>query len=94
MSSHPVARIALVSFQMLEDLYVGLAKGLGDFEFQAVWHEFRSDSGGLDYGTELDASLTWAAGKKVVVGLKFADYQAEDFATDTAKAWLWLAYAP
>lgn len=78
----------------LEDLYLGLAQRLGDFEFQAVWHEFQSDADGLDYGTELDASLTWATGKKVLVGLKLAAYEAEDFATDTTKAWLWLAYAP
>lgn len=78
----------------LQDRYVLVGKRLGDLEFTAVWHDFRADSGGQDYGTELDASLTWALGKKVVAGLKFAGYDAQDFATDTTKAWLWLAYAP
>lgn len=78
----------------LEDLYLALGKKLDEFDFQLAWHDFRSDTSDLDYGTELDASLTWSAGKKVVVGLKLADYRAEDFATDTTKAWLWLAYTP
>jgi hypothetical protein len=78
----------------LEDLYVALGKQAGELDFQVVWHDFQSDSGSADYGTELDASLTWAAAKSVVVGVKLAAYDAEDFATDTTKAWLWLAYAP
>lgn len=78
----------------LEDYYLALSKKLGEFDAQVVWHDFQADSGGADYGTELDVSLAWRPCKKVVVGLKLADYQADDFATDTTKAWLWLAYAP
>ena len=62
--------------------------------FQVVWHDFQSDAGSADYGTELDASLTWRAAKSLVFGLKLADYQADDLATDTTKAWFWLAYSP
>lgn len=79
---------------VLEDSFLTLAKKLGDLELQLAWHDFRADTGGADYGTELDASLTWRACKQLVLGLKLADYQADDFATDTTKAWLWLAYAP
>ncbi len=78
----------------LEDSYVGLGAKAGDFDLQLVWHDFQADSGGMDYGTELDASVVWAASKKVSVGVKFADYQADAFATDTTKAWIWLACAP
>jgi hypothetical protein len=78
----------------LQDLYLALGKRVEDLQFQLVWHDFQADAGSTDYGTELDASLTWAVGKKVVVGLTLADYQADTFAVDTTKAWLWLAYAP
>jgi hypothetical protein len=78
----------------LEDAYVGLGKKAGELDFQLVWHDFQSDSGGLDYGSELDASVVWAASSKVSVGLKLADYQADDFSVDTTKAWLWLGYSP
>ncbi len=78
----------------LEDSYVRLGAKAGAFDLQLVWHDFRSDSGSLDYGSELDASVVWTAGKQLALGLKFADYEADDFATDTTKAWLWLAYAP
>lgn len=77
----------------LVDFYVQLGQRVGDVQLAAVWHQFEADTGGLDYGTELDASLTWKLGK-VETGLKLAAYDAEDFATDTTKAWLWIAYAP
>jgi hypothetical protein len=78
----------------LVDLYGSLGTQAGACAFQLAWHDFQSDSDSLDYGTELDASLTWSASKKLTLGLKLAAYEADDFATDTTKAWLWLAYAP
>jgi hypothetical protein len=78
----------------LVDAYASLGKQAGACAYQVAWHDFRSDSNSLDYGTELDASLTWSASKKLTLGLKLAAYEADDFATDTTKAWLWLAYAP
>jgi len=78
----------------LEDRWLGLGAKHGAFDFRVVWHTFQADSGGADYGTELDSSIGWAVGEKVTVGLKLADYRADDFAADTTKVWFWLTYAP
>lgn len=78
----------------IEDRYVALGGKAGAVDLQVVWHDFQADSGSQDYGSELDASAIWTAGKQVTVGLKVARYEADDFATDTTKAWVWLSYAP
>ncbi len=53
----------------------------------AVWHEFRSDRLGQDYGDELDL-IASAKVEKFVLTAKYADYRADTFATDTRKLWL------
>jgi hypothetical protein len=78
----------------LADAYVGAGSKNGDFDFQVAWHDFRSEADSLDYGTELDASIAWSATKQLTLGLKVARYDADEFATDTTKAWLWIGYAP
>jgi hypothetical protein len=78
----------------LVDTYLALGAKQDAFTYQLAWHDFSADSGSDDYGSELDASVTWAVAKSLTLGLKAADYDADDFATDTTKAWLWAAYAP
>jgi hypothetical protein len=78
----------------LEDLYFGVRVDAGKFGFDAIWHQFSADTGGADYGTELDVGVSYTAKKGIVFGLKFAGYSADDFATDTTKAWAWLSWTP
>lgn len=78
----------------LVDSYVSVGAKQDAFTYLLVWHDFSSDAGSDEYGSELGASVTWAASKSLTLGLKAADYDADDFATDTTKAWLWAAYAP
>jgi hypothetical protein len=78
----------------LEDVYAGVHVDAGKFGLDAFWHQFSADSGGADYGTELDLSVSYPVRKGITAGLKFAAYDAEDFATDTTKAWVWLAWTP
>lgn len=80
----------------LRDYYVSLGKGfklpaLPGLKAGVTYHKFESDIGGLDYGTEWDASLGFTVGP---VGLlvKYANYDAEDFGTDTEKFWLQAEY--
>lgn len=69
-------------------------------EAALTWHDYRGDSGGADYGSETNLSLsaTFAlpegAPLKSVQGLiKYADYTAEDAPyTDTKKLWLQLNF--
>jgi hypothetical protein len=82
----------------LEDAYisvgrkfdkVGAARGLNA---ALAFHQFDSDAGDVEYGTEWDASLGFRIGR---VGLlaKFADYNARGFGADTRKLWLQAEWA-
>jgi hypothetical protein len=81
----------------VEDFYVGGTAGFGDFALQLIWHDFQAESRvasnlpyGSSYGSEWDASAGYKFGekKRYEALLKFADYQADEFATDTTKFWL------
>ncbi|QQN74288.1 hypothetical protein [Croceicoccus sp. YJ47] len=43
--------------------------------------------GGIDYGSEFDASLGVKLGAVALLA-KYADYRADAFAVDTRKVWL------
>jgi len=69
-------------------------KGLGILDTvsaTAVYHEFKSDRLSLDYGSEVDLQLT-AKYRRFNLLLKYADYNADTFATDTDKYWVQLDY--
>lgn len=82
----------------IEDLYVkaGYAPGnVGPFKgtkFLAIYHDFSAETGGEDYGSEINLLAT-AKWKKLGLTLKFADYNADEFATDTQKIWFQVDYA-
>lgn len=79
--------------QGLEDLYLSLAGKVGPVAWLAVYHDFSAESAGaLDgYGTELDFQATYKTPWGPTVGLKGALYDADGFATDTDKLWLFTA---
>jgi hypothetical protein len=52
-----------------------------------TYHEFDADFGGIDYGSEWDASLGFKLGAVSLLA-KYANYDAAGFATDTEKFWL------
>jgi hypothetical protein len=61
-------------------------KGL---KFDAIYHDFSAATGG-SYGTEIDLQVSKKISKHYYAGLKFADYNAKGFATDTQKIWFTL----
>ncbi|WP_447726550.1 hypothetical protein [Sphingomonas koreensis] len=65
---------------------IGPAKGV---TFQAAWHRYESDRLIRHYGDELNL-LASAKFGKATASVRFADYQADLFATDTQKFWLQL----
>ncbi len=76
----------------IRDYNVSLKKGftvpgIGNVTATVVYHDFDSDFGGIDYGSEVDASLGFRVGP---VGLlaKYANYNAKGFGVDTKKFWL------
>jgi hypothetical protein len=68
---------------------IGPAKGV---TFQAVVHRFDSDRLSQHYGDEIDL-LASAKFGKTVASVRYADYNAKTFVTDTKKFWLQLDWA-
>lgn len=62
-------------------------KALPGLTATVVYHQFDSDAGDLEYGNEWDALVGFKRGG-VGMALKYADYDASGFGTDTRKLWL------
>jgi hypothetical protein len=81
----------------LERRYVTLGytkKGLGVLDTvsaTAVYHQIDSNRLNIDYGSEVDLQLQ-AKYQRFNFLLKYADYNADRFATDTHKYWVELDY--
>jgi Alginate export len=77
----------------IEDVYLGFNVKFAGWNGQAVWHDFSAEATGLDYGTEIDLSISRKFANRYEVLVKYADYNADDLFTDTAKFWLQLGAA-
>ncbi len=77
----------------LEDTWLGLhGKFDGGWKCGAIYHQFSANTGGDDYGDELDLVVTYAADWKQSFGIKTAFYSADTRATDTDKIWIWTSW--
>ncbi|EGG99191.1 hypothetical protein imdm_1402 [gamma proteobacterium IMCC2047] len=86
----------------LEDLYakaVYVVKGQGNIldgtKIVAMYHEFDAEDNSMSYGDELNIAISHPLNvgnigfvKSGSIALKYADYDADDFATDTKKLWV------
>jgi hypothetical protein len=79
----------------VEDAYVGFTAPLLGGSLAAWYHDFSAEQGGSQYGDEIDVSYAHPIpGVKGLVGLvKYARYDADDFAVDTDKLWLQAQYS-
>ncbi len=71
----------------LVDTYVKVAGKVSGVKLVGVYHDYASDTGSTDYGTELDLLAAKKIGNYTVLA-KYASYSADSFATDTDKLWL------
>lgn len=73
----------------ISDVYASLSYPAGDWTISAVYHDFSPESGGGDYGSEIDLSAAWTINKRYGLLLKTAFFSADSAAfADTTKAWL------
>jgi hypothetical protein len=56
----------------------------------AVFHDFRATETDAKYGTEWDFKISKTIFRRYTLSAEYADYRAEDFATDTRRLWLTL----
>ena len=71
----------------IDDRYIGISRMFGGNNLAMFIHDFRSDVGSVDYGSEIDLSLVRKVGDNVELLFKYARYNADNFSTDTAKLW-------
>lgn len=76
----------------LEDTFVSLGASLGKVNLLAVYHDYQSDEGSIDYGSEIDLLATMPLADKLTGGIKYGDYSADQFSVDTDKLWVWLQF--
>ncbi|KHK93661.1 hypothetical protein LK12_02530 [Novosphingobium malaysiense] len=67
----------------------GPFKGVGA---TVIYHKFESDFGSVNYGQEWDAVMTFKLGGYPFL-LKYANYDAKNFGTDTEKLWLQVSFS-
>ena len=74
----------------VQDRWVAAGAKLGRANVTLVYHDFRADEGGADYGSEVGMSLTYPIRDNLDLLVKASRYSAESHATDTTKFWLML----
>ena len=76
--------------QGLEDLFVTFSGAVKSVGLTAVYHSFKPNKGGGDFGSELDISAKRPINKIYTVLLKYAGYRAGNSGgyVDTDKVWL------
>lgn len=72
----------------IDDRYLALIVKYLGATAALIYHDFDAESGGQNYGDEWDFSLARTFAKRHAFLLKYANYNAEDHATDTEKWWL------
>ena len=77
----------------LQDVYASVGCKVARWRLLAVYHDFQSDIGSDDYGSEIDLRATWPINEVFAFGAKYANYMEADYlpADDTQKFWLWLS---
>ena len=72
----------------VEDLYASVFTKVFGAKVGIIYHDFEAEEGSSDYGDEIDLVIAKQVHKNVHVLLKYANYNADDFGSDTQKAWL------
>jgi len=71
----------------IEDAYLKAGITVAGVALTAFYHDFDSEDGGMHYGDEFDLVAAYAFSPRYGAQLKYASYNADEFATDTEKLW-------
>ncbi|RYV02292.1 hypothetical protein SOPP22_09510 [Shewanella sp. OPT22] len=70
------------------DYYGKIATKLGPVNVAGFYHQFEAVEGNADYGTEFDLVASYKVHKTTTLVAKYANYDADQLASDTQKVWL------
>jgi len=77
----------------LDDVYVGFRGSRNGIGYSLTWHEFETETGGIDLGTEIDGSLSISLPGSVSLLLKVAHFDDEDPSVrGVTKFWTMLSF--
>ncbi len=74
----------------IEDLYFSVATTVHETNISLLYHRFSPETGGPDYGSEWDLVIKKPFAERYSIILKYANYDARSFSTDTQKFWVML----
>lgn len=72
----------------MRDTYISAQHKVGKFDLIAVWHDYEADRGGAGYGSEWNLQASTSINTNFSLTLKYANYQADNFSSDSQKMWL------
>ncbi len=72
----------------VNDLYFKVAGKAGPAKLALFYHDFTSDFGSIDYGSEIDLVANFVINKNYSFLAKYASYSADNYKVDTDKLWL------
>ncbi|MFQ3170323.1 MAG: hypothetical protein ACI9DG_000335 [Oleispira sp.] len=73
----------------LVDTYAKVVTKVAGIKLLAMYHDFSSDKGGDDLGSEINLLAAKKFDKNFSAGIKLAQYSAGDAGTDADKLWVW-----
>lgn len=84
----------------VKNTYLALNGAMDAWSYLLRYHQWKADFGGADYGTEVNALLSYAVNEGFLLTAKYADYSADSFPAagtppapfDTRKTWLMAEY--
>lgn len=77
----------------IEDFYIKGSYATNGYKFLAVYHDFSSDEGSIDYGTEFDFSVSKSFNKNLSGLVKYANFDGEaGVKPSVTKIWFMLTY--
>ncbi|XOV77874.1 MAG: alginate export family protein [Aestuariibacter sp.] len=74
----------------IEDSWMSVSGKIDKLALSLAYHDYQSDEGDRDLGSEVNIVANYPFNKNVKLTAKYADYQADEHATDTRKFWLQL----
>lgn len=77
----------------IEDTYLNGSYMVNGYNFKAVYHDFSTDEGGVDLGTEIDFVVSKKLTKNLAGLVKFASFDSDNVAYPSRdKVWLMMTY--
>ncbi|WP_420934501.1 alginate export family protein [Alteromonas sp. A081] len=80
--------------QGLKDVSATISAKFAGGKWTAIYHQFDADEASVaidDLGSEINLLYTTKVAEKFNLGVKYANYSADDFSVDTDRVWVWVS---